>query len=185
MILFFDTETTGLPKNYKALASDLENWPRLVQLAWQVYGEEELVSERSLIVKPEGFEIPGAASAIHHVTQERALTEGIPLLDALQEFREALEPCELLVAHNLDFDVKIVGAEFLRVGLEFPQIEGYCTKLQGTDLCKLPGKFGYKWPTLQELHIFLFGKGFEAAHDALVDVKACASCFWEMQRREG
>ena len=33
-LLFFDTETTGVPRNYKAPASDLKNWPRLVQIAW-------------------------------------------------------------------------------------------------------------------------------------------------------
>ena len=40
MYLFFDTETTGLPKNYKAPASDLNNWPRLVQLAYHLYDND-------------------------------------------------------------------------------------------------------------------------------------------------
>ena len=36
MYLFFDTETTGIPRNYKAPASDFKNWPCLVQIAWLV-----------------------------------------------------------------------------------------------------------------------------------------------------
>ncbi|MCX6741278.1 MAG: hypothetical protein NTY61_02675, partial [Candidatus Parcubacteria bacterium] len=35
--LFFDTETTGLPKNWKAPIEDLDNWPRIVQIAWAIY----------------------------------------------------------------------------------------------------------------------------------------------------
>jgi len=34
MYLFFDAETTGIPRNYKVPASDHRNWPRLVQIAW-------------------------------------------------------------------------------------------------------------------------------------------------------
>ena len=60
--LFFDTETTGVPKNYKAPITDLDHWPRLVQLGWILCDEQgsELQTGND-IIKPNGFIIPEAA----------------------------------------------------------------------------------------------------------------------------
>lgn len=56
MFLFFDTETTGLPQRWNAPITDLDNWPRMVQLAWIMCDEKgNIIEERSDIVKPEGF----------------------------------------------------------------------------------------------------------------------------------
>ena len=53
MYLFFDTETTGLPKRWNAPVTDLENWPRLVQLAWIMYDDRgNMLESRDVIVKP-------------------------------------------------------------------------------------------------------------------------------------
>src|SRR5659263_86375 len=112
MYLFFDTETTGLPKNYKAPASDLNNWPRLVQLAYHLYDNEgNKISEGDHIIKPEGFIIPIEASRIHGISTERAIQEGKSLLIVLREFQSLIEQVDYLVAHNMSFDEKIVGAE--------------------------------------------------------------------------
>ena len=117
MYLFFDTETTGLPKSCKAPVTDVDNWPRLVQIAWLFFGEKgDLIASGDFIVRPEGFIIPPESSAIHGISTERALEEGLPLRDVLQQFHEAILPAEFLVAHNINFDEKIVGAEFLRLG---------------------------------------------------------------------
>jgi len=186
MYLFFDTETTGLPKNYKAPISDSDNWPRMVQIAWQLYSaDNELVDEKMFIIKPEGYTIPKAASDVHRITTERALAEGEDLTEVLNTFRDAMLESQVLVAHNISFDERIVGAEFLR-----KEITGLTRKLkrvdtmkESTNFCKLPGKYGnYKWPNLTELHKKLFGKGFSGAHDALADVKACADAFFELKR---
>ena len=59
MYLFFDTETAGLPRNRKAPVSDLNNWPRLVQIAWLLYDNSgSPVKSSDYIIKPEGFAIP-------------------------------------------------------------------------------------------------------------------------------
>ena len=51
-------------------------------------------------------------------------------------------------------------------------------------VCRIPSaRGGYKWPNLTELYNYLFQTGFPEAHDALVDVKACADCFFELKRR--
>ena len=74
MYLFFDTETTGIPKNYKAAASDLKNWPRLVQIAWLMTSDTgEEISSSEYIIKPDGYTIPPAAAKVHGITTQKAL----------------------------------------------------------------------------------------------------------------
>ncbi len=185
MYLFFDTETTGLPKDYKAPATDTENWPRMIQIAWQIYNlSRQLIESEVFIIKPEGFDIPKEASDVHGITTERAYAEGVDLEQTLIKFREAMLKADFLVAHNISFDEKIVGAEFFRKKIKkLPKkIDRIDTMVESTDYCKIPGKFGYKWPNLTELHKKLFGKPFAGAHDALADVIACADCFFELKR---
>ncbi|MEI7596758.1 MAG: 3'-5' exonuclease [Bacteroidota bacterium] len=115
MYLFFDTETTGLPKNWKAPVTDTNNWPRLVQLAWLVYNEKgELIDAQDFIIKPDGFTIPAEASRVHGINTQRALEEGVELTEVLVKFNEHISNMPYLVAHNMSFDEKIVGAEFVR-----------------------------------------------------------------------
>jgi len=185
MYLFFDTETTGLPKNYKAPASDLNNWPRLVQLAYHLYDNDgNKISEGDHIIKPEGFTIPIEASRIHGISNERANLEGISLLTVLQAFQTLIDQSDYLVAHNMSFDEKIVGAEFLRNKMQdsLASKRKICTMQSTTNFCALPGPYGYKWPKLSELHYKLFNSGFEEAHNASVDINATARCFWELKR---
>jgi DNA polymerase III epsilon subunit-like protein len=186
MYLFFDTETTGLPQNYKAPVTDLDNWPRLVQLAWLVYDSEgKKISSREMVIKPEGFSIPEESSKVHGISTEDAIERGVSLKSALDEFAKVIKDSQIVVAHNVSFDEKIIGAEFLRKKVEHDLFETIrvCTKEEATDYCQIPGYYGYKWPRLSELHIKLFGKDFEDAHDALVDVEACAKCFFELVKR--
>lgn len=184
MYLFFDTETTGLPGNYNAPIEDLNNWPRLVQLAWVIYDENaEEKTGMNYIIKPEGFIIPEQASRVHGITTEKALKEGQPLISVLEEFARVVGDAKLLIAHNISFDEKIIGAEFLRKNISHDLFNTarFCTMKESTDFCQLPGNYGdYKWPRLAELHEKLFGANFENAHDALADVNACARCFFEL-----
>ncbi len=186
MYLFFDTETTGLPKKWDAPVSDLDNWPRLVQIAWLQYNEKgERITGQDYIIKPEGFTIPTESSAIHGISTERANKEGVSLEMVLKEFAALINRSKFLVAHNINFDEKIVGSEFLRKGIQNDlfETERLCTMNASTDYCKLPGKYGFKWPKLTELHSKLFGIGFEEAHNAAADIEACARCFWELKKR--
>ena len=181
--LFFDTETTGIPRNYKSPASDSRNWPRLVQIAWlrMDEGGQELEAAEH-IIKPDGFVIPSDAARVHGITTERALREGEPLDQVLEQFVADLQEATALVAHNVQFDEKIVGAELLRTGQ--PNVveskRRLCTMLSSTDFCRIPGPYGNKWPTLSELHLKLFGQPLQGAHRALVDVRACARCFTQL-----
>lgn len=186
MYLFFDTETTGLPKNWKAPVTDLNNWPRLVQLAYLYYDKNgDKISGGDFIIKPEGFTIPTEASRIHGITTERASGEGKSLMTVLQTFQSFVCQAEFLVAHNMSFDEKIVGAEFLRSGMQNPisSKRKICTMESTTTFCAINGPYGYKWPKLSELYYKLFKTRFEEAHNAAVDITATAKCFWELKRK--
>jgi DNA polymerase-3 subunit alpha len=189
MFLIFDTETTGLPKNYKASLSDSENWPRMVQIAWQLHGESgELIEAMSYIIKPEGYTIPYAAEKVHGISTDKAFSEGNDLVFVLQEFNNCLSRVKFLVGHNIQFDISIVGAEFYRKQIDstFSGIPFMDTMELSTDYCCLPGgKSGkYKWPNLAELHRKLFNNSFDEAHNATADVAATARCFLELVRLE-
>ena len=184
LYLFFDTETTGLPKNWEAPISDIDNWPRIVQIAWILSSEEKgRIESNDFIIKPEGFEIPEESSRVHGITTQKAYAEGIDLIEALTKFNLALQKSSCLVAHNMNFDEKVLGAEFLRKGIEndFFEKNRLCTMEKSTQYCKLPGRYGYKWPSLSELHNILFGKDFEDAHNAAGDINATESCFWKLR----
>lgn len=185
MYLFFDTETTGLPKNHNAPLSDSRNWPRMVQIAWLLADEDGTEKYiRDYIIKPEGFVIPPQAVKIHGITTEKANEEGVQLESVLNEFALTINSAEMLVAHNFDFDVKIIGAEFIRKNISSRLFKKpfICTMKSTTNFCKIPGNYGYKWPTLTELYYTLFRSDFKEAHNALFDVKSLAKCFFELKR---
>lgn len=185
MFLFFDTETTGLPKNWKAPVTDLNNWPRMVQIAWILCDKNGYrIETNDYIIKPNGFVIPNDASIIHRITTKRAIEEGVELEEVLNEFNSLVNKAEFLVAHNISFDEKIIGAEFIRkkIKTSFSGRKKLCTMRASTIFCKIPGPYGFKWPKLSELHLKLFGTNFEEAHDASADIYATEKCFWEMRR---
>lgn len=187
MYLVFDTETTGLPNNFDAPLSDSANWPRMVQIAWQLHADDgTLLENQDYIIKPEGYDIPYKAFAIHGISTEMAHAEGHDLATVLEEFNTVLSKVKFGAGHNIDFDYKIVGAEFHRKNIqnalqELPQMD---TMRLGTEFCALPGKGGrYKSPKLGELFEKLYGHTFAEAHNAAADVNATAQVFFEMLRR--
>lgn len=186
MYLFFDTETVGLPKNYKAPVTNLKNWPRMIQIAWILCDKNgKRIETQSYIIKPENFTIPVEASNIHGISTEKALDEGQDLKTVLSEFNELVEQADYIVAHNISFDEKILGAELIRkeISSNFEQKEKLCTMKNATNYCRIPGYYGFKWPKLDELHIRLFNEDFEGAHDAYADIDATERCFWKMREK--
>ena len=183
--LFFDTETTGVPKNWKAPITNFENWPRIVQIAWIVTDAiGNVILRNEYIIKPVGFTIPKDASDVHGITTEYAIKFGVSLEEVLIKFEEHCIISNYIIAHNISFDSKVIGSEFLRILSRNPttRLDHLCTMINSTNFCKIPGNYGYKWPKLSELHIKLFGKDFEGAHNALSDIEATVKCFWEMRK---
>ncbi|MCH6256775.1 3'-5' exonuclease [Puniceicoccaceae bacterium K14] len=166
----------------------LDNWPRVIQLAWAFYDSDfKLVNKQVDLIKPDGWTIPKEKFWIENgFDQAISEKEGIPITGALEDFRDRLESSKYLVAHNMSYDYNVVGAEFLRIGLKSKnRPTRICTKDTTTDFCKIPGQYGsYKWPRLDELYSKLFNETFDDAHDALADVEACARCFFELLRQK-
>jgi DNA polymerase III subunit alpha len=190
MYLIFDTETTGIPHNKTAPLTDLENWPRLVQLAWQLHDcQGKLLSQHNYIIKPEGFNIPYKAEQIHGISTQRATEEGHDLKNILPIFLADLDRTGVLVGHNIEFDINIIGAELIRQAIDpekFLNTNKVDTGIASTEFCQLAGGIGgrLKMPRLTELHEKLFGKDFGDAHDASYDVAATARCYFGLLKKK-
>lgn len=185
MYLFFDTETTGVPKNYKASPLEVDNWPRIIQLAWAYYDAQgKLLAHACDLIYPDGWIIPTEKFWIDSgFTTEKSKENGIPISKALYRFLTVLDQTKYLIAHNLNFDKPIVQAEMIRLNMKSENKPlTFCTMLNTTNVCRIPSKSGYKWPKLEELHRYLFKAEFDGAHDALNDVLATAKCFFELQK---
>lgn len=188
MYLIFDTETTGLPKSWNAPITDTNNWPRCVQIAWQLHDElGNLIEHSDFLIRPNGFNIPYDAERIHGISTDLAIEQGIELDEGLALFNEALAKTKFVVGQNVAFDLNIMGCEFHRLGVEtllnkLPILDT-CTE-HTAKLCQIPGGRGgkFKLPTLTELHQHLFGSGFGEAHNATADVEATTRCFLELIR---
>ena len=190
MYLIFDTETTGLPKRWDAPLSDSENWPRCIQIAWQLHDfKGDLIEHQDFLIQPDDFTIPYDSERVHGISTALAENEGINLKEVLSAFSRALKKAQYVVGHNISFDRNIMGAEFLRMGDEDPfmnqPVIDTCTE-ETAQLCQLPGGRGgkFKLPTLSELYHFLFKQNFEEAHNATADVEATTRVFLELMRQQ-
>jgi len=189
MFLIFDTETTGLPKRWNAPISDMDNWPRCVQLAWQLHDNKgDLISNHSYLIKAKGFDIPYEAEKIHGISTDLANEIGKNIDDVLELFINDYKTAGFLVGHNLKFDINIIGAELYRKGYEIDiskkDVLDTCSELTA-EVCKLPGGRGgkFKYPTLLEIYSTLFKDKFMEAHNASADVEATSRVFFELVRK--
>jgi DNA polymerase III subunit alpha len=190
MYLIFDTETTGLPRNYNAPITDVDNWPRCVQIAWQLHDDlGNCIEHKDYLIKPNGFSIPFQSEKIHGISTELATTNGEELEKVLEEFKAVLDKAKFVVGQNVSFDINVMGCEFYRLSKEskltqLPVLDT-CTETTA-ELCQLPGGRGgkFKLPTLTELHKHLFDVPFNEAHNATADVEATTRCFFELLRTD-
>lgn len=183
VFLFFDTETNGLPYDYKAPVSDSDNWPHLIQLAWiQHDAQKNELSRGDYLVYPDNFYVH---ESIHNITHDMATKNGRPIREVLDIFAKVLANTTVLVAHNISFDEKIMGAEFVRNGMPdpLPDLNRICTMTSSIDFCAIKSGNRFKFPKLAELHHKLFGKGFSGAHNAMVDVEALTRCYWGLKEQ--
>lgn len=194
-VLVFDTETTGLPTNkYEAQRGRWYNyWGHIVQLSWVLYDTSTnclLQTEDKIIHLQDNIELPEDSVNIHGVTREMMVTRGIRIEDALSLFRIALQSCDMIVGHNIEFDINMVRAEMIRSGaidyfllLNVPIV---CTMKKNRKFCKIlvtserTGRKYYKYPKLMELYEKIYGYVPNNLHNALVDVIVCLRCFMKL-----
>ena len=194
LALVFDVETTGLlPKTQK------DKIPHIIQLSFALYDTDTntMVETYDAYVKPsEGDVLEPFITNLTGITQEMLDTKGIPTEDAISAFYTAYQKADILVAHNLYFDMTMITMDgsgitqeirtmFDREVLANTHKKLYCTMQEGIELCKIErtnrrGTY-YKQPKLSELYEYLFGKQPENLHNSAVDVAVCLCCFLKMR----
>lgn len=189
MLLFFDTETTGLPLWNQP--SEHPGQPHIVQLAAALCDDDcRIRAGFSLIVRPTGWTIPAETAAIHGITEEIANRCGVKEQTAVEMLVKLLGCAGTVIAHNLNFDRRIVRIALGRYvpGLcgSWDAFPGFCTMREATEHCRLPptermmaaGIRGYKSPNLAEAYEILCGKALPPGwHDALADMRACRAIY--------
>ena len=183
--LFFDTETTGILLKGVPLSDPRQ--PKLLQFgAILDDGFRNTVEHISMYIYPywDG-EVPPEATQVHGITRDWCIERGIRVAYSSVHIVNLIQMARNgLVAHNFHFDKAVLQKFFTdNFQISEPLIEGSCTMLASTSYCAIPGKYGHKWPTLEELHRHLFNEDFEDAHDALNDVKATRRCYYELVDR--
>lgn len=195
-VLVFDTETTGLPtNNYESKRGHwYKYWGHIVQLSWVLFDTNTNTIcqiEDKIVNLPHDIELPEDSVKIHGITREIMSKYGIKINEALSKFRIALENCDMIVGHNIEFDINMVRAEMIRSGavdffllLNVPII---CTMKKNRKYCKLlvtsqrTGRKYYKYPKLMELHKKIYGNVPDNLHNALIDVIVCLRCFMKLE----
>lgn len=181
MIIFFDTETTGLV-DFKKPAND-PSQPRLVQLGVILSDDDgKELAVMDCLVKPVGFRIPD--NIVHGISHDEAVEKGVCVEEAIRIFGTFYRMKDTLVAHNLKFDQIIIQSEIWRITSSIISDNGFCTMLASTSLVGAKQPNGrIKWPKLSEAYKFFFGEELVDAHDALTDVRACKRIYFELLRR--
>ncbi len=185
-MLFLDIETTGLPEqpmrnmyyNYK----DKEKYDksRVIQLCMQLYDEEKkLKSEIYEYIKVD-YEIPEESTKIHKITNKECELMGKSFDEIGLKMLYILQNTELIIGHNINFDINVLASELYRNGLErvaekLFYKKRFCTMKQAKNY----NINEYK-PKLSKLYNILFNKEIEGAHDAKSDVIACKECYYKM-----
>lgn len=195
-IIVIDVETTGLPRKRNAPATDVDNWPYPVQIAWILFKcshagrPGRILNRASHLIRPDGWVIPRESSEIHGIPHERAILEGKPLRDVMEEVNTLASSASAVCCHNTAFDIPVLISAALRSGVpvhsqSIPQKPTICTMEIGKQVCGIikeyTGKNGVfrrlKPPKLSELYERLFGKSFEGRlHDAAEDCRATVEC---------
>ena len=180
--LVFDTETTGLPKRSR-FGYDYQNLDdfkqaRIVSISWIVTYPQK--KQRYYIIAPENFVISPESIAIHGITQDIALEQGVAFDDVMDEFMHDLAQVSVVVAHNLEFDINVLKSEFYRRHrmADIATLDGkqtFCTMMKAKEMFKL-----VKRPRLAELHHQFFGGSIANAHNAMYDTQYCYECYMKL-----
>jgi DNA polymerase-3 subunit epsilon len=182
--LFFDTETTGLLPR-----SETDDIPRLVQLGCIVQDDKQSLplSEISLLVKQsDGTMIPAEATAVHGITDAQTQRYGLhtDLVDLM--FSRLLKTVDIVVAHNLEYDIAIVRYNLPKSWKVLQTKQQYCTMMQNINTVQAPfpsSKYGtnqFKYPSLSETYRYYFDTDNPEGHSAIGDSRACRSIYFVM-----
>ena len=190
MILFLDTETTGLlPKRTNSISDYLRDSPRALQLSFLVYSNNGKKIIEADCFQKIGTEIVIGQGAfeVHGLDHRYLEAMGIEADEMLTMFCANLYQCNTIAGHNIPFDIEVVACELFRHGFSaaaeyLKNMDQVCTMKAGRDYCQIPGSKvkANKLPSLSELYKFCFGSELEGSHNSLNDIKATAACYQKM-----
>lgn len=200
--LVFDVETSGLiPKNKEGVK--LEDMPHILQLSFVVFdtdgwkvvksGDTYINVSQKVVISSKITELTGITRAM--------CDKGIPIQTALREFGKEYMTCDIIVAHNINFDRQMIQIEMERnneyleptyrsmFDREFEKQNNkfnYCTMYGSKNVCKIEitnakGEKYYKCPKLVELYEHLFHMVPGNLHNSIVDTYVCLRCFVKLR----
>lgn len=190
--LFLDTETTGFIHPKKPL--DHTDQPHLVQLAMILREGGKEVAQASLVVRCP-IEVPEKARAVHGYDQARTQAIGVSPATACALARDMMAAATVVIAHNAEFDCRIMAITMTRAAKAMPAAPWFCTMVAAEPHCRIPAtpaqiragfkKPGdFKQPKLEEALDILVGEKLENAHDALADVRGCMKVYDWLRAKE-
>ena len=191
-IVFYDTETSGLPIRKYEYGRLYITQPYIVQLAWLVYDTDTEAIEKNIryVKLNNSIHISEKSTEIHGITRELLEVKGKHIIDVLNDFRHTTKNCDLFVAHNVTFDKHLIEEECRRNELEcvFDNTKSHhCTMKSNIERCGIlkqyKGKPSFKYPTLLELHNHLFPNDKDIKedqlHNAYNDVLLTFRCYFQ------
>lgn len=175
MFCIFDTETSGLFDFNKP--AHAEGQPRLASIAMIAADEQlNLLAATSVLVRPDGWEMSAEAEGVNGLSQGLLNEHGVPVGEVLWRYAAEIDRGAVIVAHNAQYDTKIMRGEMRRAGLDdrYGRTKTICTMRALTDICRIPKASGrgMKWPTLSEALMHCLGRDHANAHGALPDAMA-------------
>ncbi|MBK9952858.1 MAG: 3'-5' exonuclease [Candidatus Competibacteraceae bacterium] len=195
LVLIYDTETTGL---VKGLDYTDPNMPFLASITTILYDDEahRVVSSINAMVQPDGWTMPEEAGRVNGLTDEVLRQLGVPSPALLPTCIALMFKADLRVAHNVDFDSKVIAAalwrhvakessaetahETVKAWLALPS---YCTMQESKNFVKALDKRGrIKYPKLTEAYKFFFDKELDRAHSANADAVAALEIYLALNR---
>jgi len=197
-VLVVDTETSGLPeKGNPSIFSETEKWPFIIQLSFILYDTEKnkmITCQDHIIKLPDHIHITSESEKIHGITRSISQRKGVSMSLALSDFYVVFLSADIVIGHNISFDKRMIMVETVR-NKEFKEYNKswvkkreYCTMKNSVDVCRIEvvnkrGEKYFKYPTLTQLHQYLFKSIPNGTHDAMADVLICLRCY-EMVREE-
>lgn len=192
--IVIDTETNGLPQNFNT-SFPYENYPEIVQISWVILDKfDRILKIQDFIVKPDGYKITSASTKIHGIHDIIAKITGKGFNEVISELLEDLSICELIVGHNLEYDIKVIESMCYKYFIKdknwlysdkngffykFKNLVTFCTMKDGTEY--LENKKSEKWLSLEELYNHLFASDIKGLHNSLKDIWVTNYCFQQLK----